>query len=168
MPKFQSGQGSQPQKGRQEGQGDKSVFSNGNITIVNLDSGVSSEVSTIDGEIMPFKNPEGLCLVGNRVLVATWDSACSAIYPIDTSTDALGTPIAVAGKAPQELLLDGEGMLWVMGGNQAQNVEATLSRIDPATGSILKSYSFGKEDPIHPIFNKTKDTILVSFVLFFI
>jgi DNA-binding beta-propeller fold protein YncE len=117
--------------------------------------------SSID---MPFKNPEGMCLVGNHAFVANWDSACSAIYPIDTATDAIGPAVAVAGKSPQELLLDKEGKMWVMGGNQADGVQATLSQIDPNTGNLLKSYSFGKEDPVHPAFNKTKDTLYFILV----
>lgn len=119
---------------------------------------------TID---MPFKNPEGMCLSGNKVYVCNWDSACSSIYPIDTGTDALDAAIPVAGKAPQEILSDKNGMLWVLGGNQAEGVEATLSSINPANGSLLRSYFFGKEDPVHPVFNQTKDTLYylqVSYV----
>jgi DNA-binding beta-propeller fold protein YncE len=92
------------------------------------------------------------------------DSACSAIYPIDTATDAIGSPVSVAGKSPQELLLDHEGKIWVMAGNQADGVQATLSHINPNTGGLLKSYSFGKEDPVHPVFNNTKDTLYFILV----
>jgi hypothetical protein len=42
------------------GQGDKSTFDNGNITIVDLYSGLTSKVSKIVGEIAPFQNPDKL------------------------------------------------------------------------------------------------------------
>jgi hypothetical protein len=51
-------------------------------------------------------------------------------------------------------------MLWVMAGNVTKGRSATLIRIDPSTGNILKAYTFANGvDPIKPAFNKTRDTL---------
>jgi hypothetical protein len=67
--------------------------------------------------------------------------------------------MAIAGAAPQEILQDAEGMLWVLSGNDAQGIESKLTRLNPADGAILKSYSFGTADVVRPAFNRTKDTL---------
>ena len=114
----------------------------------------------INGTIdMPHKNPEGMALVGKSAYICTWDTATTAIYPIDTSANTVGTPVLVAGAAPHDILKDAEGMLWVLSGNKTQGAEAKLTRIDPASGAILKSYAFGTADPMKLTFNRTKDTL---------
>jgi hypothetical protein len=100
-----------------------------------------------------------MALAGNKLWVATWDSAAKAVYSIDTATDAVSAPVAIAGPAPQEILEDAEGMLWVLSGNDAQGIESKLTRLNPASGAILKSYSFGTADAVRPTFNATKDTL---------
>jgi hypothetical protein len=47
----------------------------------------------------------------------------------------------------------------VLSGNAASGKESTLTRLDPANGSILKTYSFGTADPLRPVLNSSKDTI---------
>lgn len=121
---------------------------------------IDPQTLTVRGSFeMPYKNPEGMCLSGSKAFVCTWDSACSAVFPLDTATDAIGTSIAVGGKAPQEILSDKNGLLWVMAGNQADGVEASLSCINPTSGNLVKTFLFGKEDPVHPVFNNGKDTL---------
>lgn len=129
------------------------LFSN-KIYVVSLPA--NTVVKTI---AMPAKNPEGMLLRGDRLWVATWDTASTAIYAIDTATDAVTATVNVAGRAPQEILEDREGMLWVLSGNKAQGAESYLTRINPATGAILKSYAFGSAEPIRPVFNATRDTL---------
>ena len=121
---------------------------------------INPKTRSVTGTItMPFRNPEGMLRVGNQVLVATWDTAASAVYPIDIATDAVGAGVALAGRAPQEILQDKEGKVWVLSGNESKGVESKLSRLDPVTGAILKTFAFGAADPLKPVFNKTKDTL---------
>ncbi len=121
---------------------------------------VNPRSMSVSGSItMPAKNPEGIIRAGGKVYVATWDSAASAIYPIEIATDAVGSPISISGRAPQEIAEDAEGMLWVLSGNKAQGVAAALTRINPATGSILKQYPFGAADPLRLVFNAAKDSL---------
>jgi YVTN family beta-propeller protein len=108
---------------------------------------------------MPFRNPEGMALAGNKLWVATWDTAAAGVYAIDTATDAISAPALIAGNAPQEIIQDAEGMLWVLSGNDAQGAESKLTRLNPATGAILRSYSFGTADALKPTFNKAGDTL---------
>lgn len=108
---------------------------------------------------MPFRNPEGMAVVGDKLWVATWDSAGNVVYAIDTTTDLITNSFAVAGNAPQEILRDAEGMVWVLSGNDAQGAASRLTRLNPSNGAILKSYSFGAADAIKPAFNQTKDTL---------
>ena len=112
-----------------------------------------------DSIAMPHMNPEGMLRVGRYVYVATWDTASTAIYPIDVETDVVGPPVKIAGPAPSELLQDGEGMLWVLAGNKPQGVPATLTRLNPATGDILKRYAFGSADPMRLTKNNAGDSL---------
>jgi YVTN family beta-propeller protein len=121
---------------------------------------INTKTLTVTGTItLPFMNPEGMVLAGGKAFICPWDTAVSAIYPVDIGDDALGSPVAVGGRAPQEILQDKEGMLWVLSGNKAKGKEAKLTRIDPATGSILKVFAFGNADPVRPAFNPAKDTL---------
>jgi DNA-binding beta-propeller fold protein YncE len=115
---------------------------------------------TVTGDItLPSKSPEGMLLHGDKVYVATWDTASTFIYAIDTATNTVSNPITVAGRAPQEIIEDKEGMLWVLSGNKASGVESKLTRLNPSNGSILKSYSFGTSDPVRLVPNPAKDSI---------
>ncbi len=115
---------------------------------------------TVTGSLtLPHQNPEGMLQVGNRVFVCPWDTASNHIYALDIADDRVGPGIRVAGRAPQEVLEDKEGMLWVLSGNKSKGVESTLTRLNPASGAILKTYYFGAADPVRPVFNKAKDTI---------
>lgn len=107
---------------------------------------------------LPFKNPEGMALAAGRLWVATWDSAASRIYAIDTATDQLVDSLPVSGRAPQEIAVDAEGMLWVLSGNDDQRVHSRLTRLSPG-GTILKSYDFGSAVVIKPVFNASRDTL---------
>ncbi len=129
------------------------LYSN-KVYIINPQSGA------VRGSVnMPFQNPEGMALAGGRVYVATWDVAAEDIYPIDTATDVIGSAIHIDGHAPQEILRDKEGLLWVLSGNDAKGVQSVLTRVSPADGSILKTYYFGAADALRPTFNNTRDTL---------
>ena len=109
---------------------------------------------------LPGMNAEGMCRYGNTAIVCTWDTASNTIVRLDTRTDKIAGTMQVAGYAPQEALLDKEGMLWVLGGNQPKGRQATLTRLDTLTGEVLRSYQFpAGADAIKPVFNLTKDTL---------
>jgi len=111
---------------------------------------------TID---MPYQNPEGMRLYNGKVYVCTWDTACSRVYTINTTTDAVETSIPVSGAAPQEALEDAQGRLWILSGNVSKNKSSSLTVIDKA-GNIVRSYHFpDKADVIRPVFNPTLDSL---------
>lgn len=108
---------------------------------------------------MPFKNPEGMLLAQGRLWVATWDTAASHIYALDTMSDEIVDSLAISGRGPQEILEDAQGMLWVLSGNDAQGVESKLTRLNPHTGTIIRSFSFASAVAIKPTFNEARDTL---------
>lgn len=113
-----------------------------------------------DTLFLPSENPEEMFLSGEELFVAAWDTACQQLYVINTTTDAVTRTIPIAGRAPQSLISDAAGKLWVLAGNNASGVPATFSRIDPASGALLSTYPFpASADPIRPAFNPTCDTI---------
>lgn len=128
----------------------------------------SSNVYTIDphtlkvtGTIsLPDKNPEGMCLHNGKAIICTWDTLSNKAYTFDAATGQLQQPIQLPGYAPHAVLVDKEQMLWIMAGNVTKKRTATLNRIDPSTGAILKTYTFpDKVDPIKPCLNPTRDTL---------
>jgi len=128
----------------------------------------SDKVYTIDPQSlqvtgafsMPAQNPEGMLPYDDRVFVCTWDTASGTLYSISVQTNDIVQRIPLPGAAPQEALLDKEGMLWVLSGNMAQGKKAYLTRLNPATGQTLQAYAFpAGADPIHPAWNNTRDTL---------
>lgn len=109
---------------------------------------------------LPHNNPEGMCKIGSKVYVCPWDTLCRHIYEIDENALSVTRAIRIAGYAPHAALADKYGMLWVLAGNATKLRQATLTRIDPSTGTTLASYQFkAGEDPIKPVFNTSRDTL---------
>jgi YVTN family beta-propeller protein len=109
---------------------------------------------------LPAQNPEGMLFSNGYAYVCTWDTADNHIYKIDPATNAIAQTITIGGYAAQEIAVDREGMLWVLSGDQPEGKPAALTRIDPATGEILKTLPFtANADPVRLVFNNTKDTL---------
>ncbi|GAA4462672.1 YncE family protein [Nemorincola caseinilytica] len=109
---------------------------------------------------LPDRNPEGMCLHNGSVVVCPWDTLCNKVYQLDAATGHITRSVALPGYSPHAVVVDKDQMLWVMAGNVTKKRRATLSRIDPSTGTVLKTYTFPeKTDPIKPIFNATRDTL---------
>lgn len=114
----------------------------------------------VDSISLPEFNTEGMCQVNNEAFICTWDTKGNHIYVVDIATDKVVRSIKTSGYAPQEIQVDKDQFLWVLSGYQPGGVVATLDRIDPSTGNILKSYTFPTTaNPMKPVFNKTKDTL---------
>lgn len=113
-----------------------------------------------DSITLPFKNTEGMVQFDGYAYICTWDTACGRIYKVNVLNDSLEQSIQLAGHAPQEVLADKEQMLWVLAGDQPEGAAATLTRIDPSTGAIIKSYVLPTAaNPMKPVFNPAKDTL---------
>lgn len=109
---------------------------------------------------LPAQNPEGMALAGSKLYVCPWDTASNKVYTIDISSDEVIDSFEVAGKAPQEVLIDRVGAIWVLAGNVAKGVNATLTRLAPNVTIVMQSYDFGPlKDPIRPVFNTGKDRL---------
>lgn len=131
-----------------------SLFSN-KLYLVN--TAAYSVVKSID---MPRLNPERMLLSGNQAWICCWDTACDKVYKVDIRSHQLIDSVPVGGRAPQEILADKDGMLWVLSGNVAKGKSSALTKIDPVTHSIAKVYSFpAGTEPIKPVFNGTMDTL---------
>ena len=118
--------------------------------------------NTIIGTIpLPARNPEGMCMCGNLAAVACWDTGADAVCLIDPNTDEVMHVYHAAGRAPQEVLTDKNGMLWVLSGNSPENAAPYWTEFEPSTGAILKKMDFPPTvNPVRPIFNRTKDTLI--------
>ncbi len=119
-----------------------------------------TDLQVLGATILPYQNPEGMCLVGGSLFVCPWDTMCNKILKIDAETGQIIQAIQVPGYAPHAVLVDKEQMLWVVSGNPVKRRAAAITRIDPSTGSVLKSYTLPVDaDPIKPAFNTTRDTL---------
>jgi hypothetical protein len=106
-----------------------------------------------------FPNTEGMILLDEKVYACNWNIACNYIYVIDPEQDQIIDRIPIAGYAPQQIVADREGDLWVLAGNIQLQARASLSRISPS-GVMTKSFLFPTgADIIKPAFNPTRDTL---------
>ena len=120
----------------------------------------TSSYTVSDTIILPSRNPETICLYNGYALVTSWDTADKYIYKVDIHTDKITDSMAMTGRAPQEILTDKEGLIWVLSGDQPLGKTATLTHLDPSTGAVLDSFTFPSlADPIKPVFNPTNDTL---------
>lgn len=109
---------------------------------------------------LPAENPEGMLLWNDKAIVCTWDTAANKIYYINTATDMVEKELSVSGRAPHSCVMDKESKLWVLSGNVYKGKPSFLTRLDPATGTILKTYSFpAQAEVIKPVMNIAKDSL---------
>lgn len=122
---------------------------------------VNPKTLQVTGKIATdYKNTEGMTLLNGKVYACNWDTACGYLYEIDPATDAITHRIPLAGRAPQQVVTDRDQKLWVLAGNVYKQKVASLTQIDPATRSILKSFVFPEgADVMKPVFNPSKDTL---------
>ncbi len=130
------------------------LFSN-KIYVLNTAS--FTVLKTID---LPAQNPEGMLLHNGQVLVACWDTACSQLYQIDPTEDRVVAQKLLPARAPQEILKDAGGKLWVLSGNDPKGVPSAFTVLNPDNFSVEKRFSFaaGKE-VLKPVFNAAADTL---------
>lgn len=103
---------------------------------------------------------EGLTLLNGKVYACNWDTASHHIYEIDPLADTIIRRLPVAGAAPQQTIADKNGKLWVLAGNVYKQKTASLTQIDPASGAILKSFTFpAGADVMKPCWNPARDTL---------
>lgn len=122
---------------------------------------VNPQSLAIKGTIeMPAQNPEGMLLRNNRVYVCTWDVNCDKVYIINPSADQVTDSYKIAGYAPQQVVADKVGAIWVLAGNVEKDKPATLTRLVPGGADILKSWQFAdKRDVIKPVMNSAGDML---------
>ncbi|RQO30889.1 hypothetical protein DBR32_09245 [Taibaiella sp. KBW10] len=122
---------------------------------------VDLAANTVSGAISTTnKNNEGIIALNNKIYVCPWDTACNFIYEIDPASNSITNRIPIGGYAPTQVLTDKNNMLWVVAGNPLYHKPATITQINPANNSILKTISFGADaELIKPAFNPTKDTL---------
>jgi len=131
-----------------------SLFSNKLYRINTLAPAVEK---TID---MPFTNTEGLLLHNGYAWICNWDTACNKVYKMDIATDQLVDSFPIAGYAPQHIVKDKEGQLWVLAGNPSKNKATTLSLLDGTTGKMIRSFAFpAGVEAIKPVFNTDGDML---------
>ncbi len=117
-------------------------------------------LSVTDTIFLPHKNPEGMALHGGSVYVCAWDTSCRVLYAIDAATDAVRIAASLSGASPTAVAEDKTGALWVLSGNALKSVPSFLTRLDAATGEVLRTYAFPPAaDPLRPVFNPGRDTL---------
>lgn len=122
---------------------------------------IDPEKLIIKGNIeMPHENPEGMALFNNTAYICTWDTACSKVYLVNTTTDKVVDAYAIAGAAPHQVALDKFGAAWILSGNVAKGKTAALTRLAPGAPDVMQSYQFKQDqDPIRLVFNQSKDAL---------
>ena len=109
---------------------------------------------------LPYSNAEGMALVGDNAYICPWDTAARHVYVMNTTTDQVIDSIATPGRAPQEVSIDKDGMLWALSGNVVKGKVATLARYNPATKALLQSYTFpATADPLRLEWDNDRDTL---------
>jgi hypothetical protein len=110
---------------------------------------------------LPFNNAEGMWLSDDGYAwICNWDTACNKVYKIHTGTDQVTDSVSLAGYAPQHIVADKEGKLWVLAGNPSQHKGTTLTRIDPASRKVLRTFTFpAGVEAIKPVFNSSRDML---------
>lgn len=108
---------------------------------------------------LPAQNAEQMLLHNGKVYTCGWDTASDKVFVIDPATDKIEKSIAVAGRAPQGLVADNGGNLWVLAGNVEKAKRASLTQLS-ANGDVLMSYIFPeKADAMKLTFDKKEQML---------
>ncbi len=115
----------------------------------------------ISGSIqLPARNPEGMLLHQGVLYVCAWDTTNKELFALDPGSGQIIRRFQLEGYAPQDVVADKNGRLWVFSGDAVGGKAAYISQIDPRSGNLLKSFRFsGTGDLIRPTWNKTQDTL---------
>lgn len=104
---------------------------------------INPQTLAITGTVtLPGNNPEGMLLLGDKLLIALWDTSVSKVYSVNTATDQVSVFSSQVGAAPKELLLDRDSSIWVLSGNIQKAKNAELRQVDWASGGTLRSLPF--------------------------
>lgn len=122
---------------------------------------INTKTREVTGKITTdFPNTEGITMLGGKVYACNWDTACNYIYEIDPAADAITHRINIAGRAPQQIIVDKNNKLWVVAGNVYKGKRASLTQIDPGTREIIRYFEFPeKADVMKPFWNPSRDTL---------
>jgi DNA-binding beta-propeller fold protein YncE len=122
---------------------------------------VNPKTMQVTGKInIDYPNSEGMTFLNGKVYACNWDTACHHIYEIDPANDAITRRLPIAGAAGQQVLTDKNQKLWVLAGNVYKQKTASLTQIDPISGSMVKSFVFpAGADVMKPCWNPSKDTL---------
>lgn len=124
-----------------------------------------SNHTVIDTLITDYPNTEQMLVWNQDVWICNWDTACNYLYKFDKSTHQQKEKVSLKGYAPHDIVLDKNGMLWVLSGNKYKNKMSYLTCINPANNSIEKYFAFDAEaDPIRLSMNIGKDTLYFILV----
>lgn len=125
------------------------------INILNPQTGALTGRIPVD-----YPNTEGLLAFNGKVYACNWDTACTYLYEIDPVNDAITRRIPLNAAAPNQVLADKNGQLWVFSGNVEKGKVAKLTQLDPGSGALLQNFTFPAGTEImKPAFNPTKDTL---------
>lgn len=110
--------------------------------------------------VLPYLNPEQMVFQQGYLWVAAWDTACAAIFGIDTSLNQVVKTVPINGRAPHSLAVDRDGRIWILSGNKYKNKSSHLHCYNPATNQIIKEYAFpASADPFRLSMNASGDTL---------
>ena len=136
------------------------------VMVINL------KTNGITSSILTGKGPDQLLKVGNKVFVSNSGGydADSSITVINSSNNTVEATISV-GNSPSSMVLDKDGMLWVLGGGKykadytGMEKPGTLTKINTNTNEVLLSISFplGFTPPNSLTINKTGNKLLYNF-----
>lgn len=131
-----------------------SLFTN-RVFVIDLPTAQVTDTITLT-----YSNTEGMCMANGYAWVCMWDTAGHYIAKLDAGSNTVAAYVPLPGYAPQEAVLDKEQMMWVLAGNKTKGRVATLTRLDPSTGSVLKSFTFpSTADPLKPVMNGARDSL---------
>lgn len=120
----------------------------------------ATSLNMIDTIITPYSNTQKILIKNNEIWVCCWDVSCNKIYIYDTENTVLKDSIQLAGYAPNDIVEDAQGNIWILSGNKYKNKNAFLTKIKSDDKSILNSIAFStSDDPMQLTLNRTKDTL---------
>ena len=81
-------------------------------------------------------------VTGNYIYVCENDTSVNFITKINVATNQIVDSISIAGVSPSQIGTTSDGHLWVLGGNNFYGKVSTLTEINPANNSIVRSFKF--------------------------
>lgn len=130
-----------------------SSYNSGKIFVINLQT-----YAIVDEITLPFPHVEKMLITNGKAYVCNWHKDNNELFVINTQNHTLSHQIELSGNAPHSIIQDKHEVIWVLGGNKNEQVNASITQI--VNDTVKQSFQFAAQSEIiKPVYDQVDDML---------